>query len=198
MIICENLLLQNGGEVIEYRANECIVEEATCAKYYLQIIKGTAKMNSVHFDGKEYFYGLPFNGHCIAESYLFTDKKYPFSAIAISDCKIIRVEKNQFIQLIENIPSLLVNLYTYTAERIHYKNLMLSTLGCVTSQERLTILLDYIKEFYTLNDTRPFIIPYTRQQLASLTGLTIESVIRTVKRMESRNLLSIVNGKIFY
>jgi CRP-like cAMP-binding protein len=185
MIICENILLQNGGEILEYHSNDSIFEQGTSAKHYLQIISGTVKMNTSNMDGKEFLYGLPYQGHCIAESYMFTEKKYPFNATAISNCEIIRLEKGKFHHLMEKTPTLLIDIFAYTAERIHYKNLTLSTLGITSCIERLTVLFDYIKEFYMLKDHKPFIIPYTRLQIASLTGICIETVIRTVKKMKN-------------
>jgi len=182
MIICENTLLQNGGEVLDYRSNDLILEEDTRAKHYLQIKSGTVKMNTINSEGKEFLYGLPFRGHCIAESYIFSDKKYPFNAIATSNCKIIKLEKNKFLDLMIKAPTLLMDVFAYAAERIHYKNLILSTLGITGSLERLTVLLNYIKEFYMLENHEPFIIPFTRQQLASLSGLRLETIIRTVKK----------------
>ncbi|MFC3160764.1 cAMP-binding domain of CRP or a regulatory subunit of cAMP-dependent protein kinases [Chryseobacterium arachidis] len=198
MVIKEDLLLQYGGETLQYRPNDFIFKEGSHAKYYLQIKSGTVKMSVANMSGKELLYGLPYEGHCIAESYLFTDLKYPFNAIAISDCEIIRLEKYKLMSLLENTPELLLSLYAYTAKRIHYKNLILATLGISSSVDRLTILLDYIKGFYTDQNRERFQIPYTRQQLASLSGLNIETVIRAIKKMESQNLLQIINGKIYY
>jgi CRP-like cAMP-binding protein len=37
----------------------------------------------------------------------------------------------------------------------------------------------------------------TRQQLANMTGLRVETVIRTIKQMEKDEKLSIVRGKVF-
>lgn len=95
-------------------------------------------------------------------------------------------------------PALLQDVFAYSADRIHYKNLLLSTLDMTSSLQRLTLLLDYIKEFYMLDNLNPFIIPFTRQQLASLSGLCLETIIRTVKKMESLKLLIVINGKISY
>ncbi len=197
MVISENILLNNGGEILKYSSSDFIFRMGSSPEHYLQIKQGMVKINTSS-SGKEFLYGLPHAGHCIAESYMFSDKKYPFNAIAISNCEVIRLEKNKFWKLLHKNAGLFTNIYSYTAERIHYNNLMLSTFGCMNSIERIIILLNYIKEFYMLEDIRPFIIPYTRQQLASLTGLRTETVVRTVKKMEYLKLLTIINGKISY
>lgn len=41
-------------------------------------------------------------------------------------------------------------------------------------------------------------IDLTRKDLSTMTGLRIETVIRTVKKMERQGLLEIINGKVYY
>lgn len=127
--------MQNGGEIVEYQSNESIFLQDTHAKHYLQVKSGTTKMVSYNLDGKEFLYGLPYDGHCIVESYLFSGKKYPFNASAVSRCEIIKLEKSKFIDLMEMTPKLLLDLFAYTSERIHYKNIMLGCLGIISSVE---------------------------------------------------------------
>jgi CRP-like cAMP-binding protein len=63
---------------------------------------------------------------------------------------------------------------------------------------RLKGLMDYLKSFQ--DDVTPysFMIPLTRQQMASLTGLCVETAIRTIKHMEKDKILRIENRKILY
>ncbi|WP_418123738.1 helix-turn-helix domain-containing protein [Chryseobacterium sp. PTM-20240506] len=58
--------------------------------------------------------------------------------------------------------------------------------------------MDYLKSYDENKTPYSFQIPLTRQQLASLTGLRVETVIRVIKNMEKENELKIVNRKIFY
>lgn len=198
MIIEESILLHNGGKIIEFEQGEIIFEKDTQARFYWQIISGTVKMNTFNLKGKEFFFGLPYNGHSIGESYLFNDKNYPFNATAISNCRIIRMNKTAFLNLTEKMPDLLMKVSVYISERVHFKNIMLPSLGETSSKERLLILLNYIKKFYGQEHNANFVIPYTRQQFASLTGMTVETIIRTVKHMEKEQLLKLNNGKIIY
>lgn len=42
-----------------------------------------------------------------------------------------------------------------------------------------------------------FEVPFSRRQLANLTGLRIETVIRAVKKLESEQRLKILNRRIY-
>lgn len=41
-----------------------------------------------------------------------------------------------------------------------------------------------------------FVLPYTRQQLTSVTGLCVETVIRVVKKLELSGKIFILNRKV--
>ncbi len=58
--------------------------------------------------------------------------------------------------------------------------------------------MDYLKSFEIEKSPFSFQIPLTRQQMASLTGLCVETTIRTIKAMERNNMVKICNRKILY
>jgi CRP-like cAMP-binding protein len=41
-------------------------------------------------------------------------------------------------------------------------------------------------------------MPYTRKEMSIMTGLRIETIIRTIKKMEKETKVSIKNGKVYY
>lgn len=58
--------------------------------------------------------------------------------------------------------------------------------------------MNCLKQYHKLTEAFSYQIPYTRLEIASLTALRVETVIRVFKRMESDNIVKIINGKIFY
>jgi CRP-like cAMP-binding protein len=197
MIICENLLFSHGAELQSYHSGEHIFKEESTPKYYLQIKSGTVKLCSFLEDGKEFIHGIPFDGHCFAETYLFLDKKYAISAIAVTDCEIIKLEKSRIIQLLLENPELIINIYSYTADRMHYRYLTSAPFSFKDPITKLNLIMNHIKAHFGFKEKFSFPVPYTRQQLASLTGMRIETVIRAIKKMEKQNILKIDNSKIY-
>jgi CRP-like cAMP-binding protein len=63
---------------------------------------------------------------------------------------------------------------------------------------KLKLMMDYMKSYYEDKAPYSFQIPLTRQQLASLTGLCVETVIRTIKQMEKEKTVKIERRKIYY
>lgn len=198
MIVCENLLFSHGARLQNYNSGEFVFEEGSTVKYYLQIKTGTVKLTNFYENGKEFIHGLPFEGHSIAETHLFLDKNYAVNAVAVTDCEIIKLERDKFRELLNGHPEQLINLYEYTADRMHYRYIIAAPLSLMDPLTIMKKLMAHIKEYFGFQEPFSFAIPYTRQQLASLTGLRIETVIRTIKKMEKSKILKIDNGKIYY
>jgi len=198
MIICEELLLSHGAELQNYNSGEFIFEEGASPRYYFQIKSGTVVINSVLDDGKEFIHGIPFEGHCFAETYMFHNANYAINAVAVTPCEIIRMEKNKFCTFLKKYPEQIFKIYSYTADRMHYRYLTAAALSFGDPLTKIDLVMSYVKDYFGGKEKHSFHIPYTRQQLASLTGLRIETVIRTVKKMEKLNMVKIDNTKIYY
>lgn len=198
MIINEELLLSLGADMLDYKINEIIFKEGSQPNYYYQIKSGTVKLNNYHEDGREFIHSVPFKGHCFGETFMFGEMIYPLNAVAMEDSRIIRLSKSKFLQYIRENPESLLDLYTYTAERMYYRYIMLNSLSQSNPMSKIKQVMDCLKTYHNYPDPYSYQVPFTRQQLASLTGLRIETVIRVVKRMEKEQLVKIENGKIYY
>ncbi|WP_294286532.1 Crp/Fnr family transcriptional regulator [uncultured Chryseobacterium sp.] len=198
MVISEEILLEHGGIVQDFALDDFIFKEGGFAQYYFQIRSGVVKINNFFEDGKEFVHGFPFEGHCFGETYLLTDKQYAVNAIAVTDCTVIKLDKKIYLNLIHQQPNLFFKVSRYTADRLHFRYVISSFLAILDPQIRIQKLLDYMKGYFGYNEKYSFVVPFTRSQLASLTGLRVETLIRTVKKMEKLNILRIDNTKIYY
>lgn len=197
-VINEQLLFDHGAVSARFVPDEIIFAENTLCNHYYQLREGTVKLNHFAENGKEFIHGFPFAGHCLGESYLFTDKKYAFNAIAISHGELIKIPKDSFLSLLESDPQLSLRISRYTAERLHFRCVISSLMVVSCPIERLVRVLDHLKEYFGVEDRFSFQVPYTRGQLCALVGLRIETVIRSLKKMQKMNIVKIEKTKIYY
>lgn len=196
MILGEDLLLAYGAKYQTYAVNQKIFSEGNNPKYYFQIVKGIVELNNYHFDGREFIQNILTAGHSLGESLLFNDHSYPMNAIAKTECKILKISKVDFLNLLSRNPEISSNVFTCLSEKLYNNYLMMFSMSSTDPFLKVKTVLDAFKG--TQSERFAFQIPLTRQQLANLTGLRVETVIRTVKKMEKENLLKIENGKILY
>ncbi|MDR6369997.1 CRP-like cAMP-binding protein [Chryseobacterium bernardetii] len=197
-MITETLLISFGAEIKDYKAEDIIFREEESPVYYYQIQKGKIKLNNYTENGKEFIQNIISDGHSFGESLLFVNRPYPMNAVAMEDSSIFVMPGQNFLKLIQNNPEISLNVYQCLAERMYYKYIMLYNLSFQNPVSKLKLLMDYLKSYHDDKNPYSFQIPLTRQQLASLTGLCVETVIRTIKHMEKDQVLKIKRGKIYY
>lgn len=197
-MIIENLLISFGAEIKDYKAEDIIFREEESPMYYYQIKKGKIKLNNYTEGGKEFIQNIFSDGQSFGESLLFVDRPYPMNAVAMNDSSVFRIPRQNFMDLIRNNPEVSLSVYECLAERMYYKYLMLYNLSFQNPVSKLKLLMDYLKSYHEEKTPYSFQVPLTRQQLASLTGLRVETVIRTIKQMEKDQMVKIERRKIYY
>ncbi|MDG4651264.1 Crp/Fnr family transcriptional regulator [Chryseobacterium arthrosphaerae] len=197
-MIIEQLLISFGAETKNYKAGDIIFREEEFPLYYYQIKTGKIKLNNYTEDGKEFIQNIFSDGHSFGESLLFVDRPYPMNAVAMEESVIFRMPRQNFLNLIRDNPEISLNIYQCLAERMYYKYIMFYNLSFQNPVSKLKLLMDYLKSYHEDKAPYSFQVPLTRQQLASLTGLCVETVIRTIKQMEKEKIVKIEKRKIYY
>lgn len=198
MIISEDQLLTYGADYEDYDINQSIFHEGGLPKFYFQIVDGIVELNNYHEDGKEFTQNILSAGQSFGESLLFNEKPYPMSAIAKTKCKILKLSKVDFFNLLNQNQELSLNMFRCLADRLYYKYIMLFNISATDPSFKIKTIMDYLKGDTFNNRPYSFQVPLTRKQIANLTGLRVETVIRTVKKMENEKTLKIEHGKIYY
>lgn len=198
MIIKEELLHSVGATIKQYKPAEIIFSEGDPPNYYYQIITGEVKLNNYNDEGKEIIQTLLEDGQCIGESLLFMDKLYPINAIALTHCRVLRLPKSNFFELLKMYPDICFDMNRLLSQRLYFKIIMAQNLCTQSPTAKLKVLMDYLKSSQKDQTPYSFMIPLTRQQMASLTGLCVETAIRTIKTMERNKILQIKDRKILY
>lgn len=202
-MIEEDLLYQFGAELRSYKKKATIFNEGQNPLYYYQIKEGSVKLNNYKDDGKEFIQNIFYKNQSFGESLLFLDIPYPLNAISLAECEIYQLPKNSFHELLQKNAQVSYCINKILSQRLYYKYRMLLNLSSTEPHVRLSGLMDYLKSFQMSNAEQAqnkhyFEVPLTRQQLANLTGLCVETVIRTIKKMAKENQLLLEDRKILY
>lgn len=189
-------LLHTWGAVAkEYKKGEIIFEEEGIANFYYQIVDGCIKMFNTNDKGKEFTQGYFFNGQSFGEPPLFIDERYPSTAMAFHDTKIIKLSKDKFIRILDEYPSIQKQFLTLMARRIHAKA---KTSKDIINQSPAFRIIAFFNTRKKNKEGEKELVPYTRQEIANFTGLRVETVIRALCKMNAENKIEIKNHKIYY
>ncbi len=197
-MINEKLLRKFGAQTKEFSNNEIIFYENENARNYYQIISGAVKMNNFNDDGKEFIQGIFYKGQSFGESPLFIDVKYPANAETLSESNVLVLSKKLLLELLSEHPETHLNIIKSLANKLYYKAIIASEISNQEPEHRVLRFVDYLKDdVHKIEGEFNFKIEYTRQQIADILGLRVETVIRTIKNLEAKNELQIIKRKVF-
>jgi CRP-like cAMP-binding protein len=197
-MIKESILLDFGASREVYHKGDQLFGEGEIALNFFQIISGQIKMNNYNADGKEFIQGLFLDGQSFGEPPLLADVKYPANAEAIKTSEILKLPKLNFLELLTQHPETHLKLTRILAKRLFYKAIMVSEISSQDPEHRIIRILDYLKRYvHQIEGAFKFKVNLTRQQIADLTGLRVETVIRAMKALEKKGEIKIKSGKVY-
>lgn len=192
-----DILLAWGAAYKKVAAGEVIFHERSTCSFYHQLVEGKVRWVNINNDGKEFIQTFIEPGECFGEFSLFDDLPYAASAIADTDSVIIRLHKSSFQQILKENPELHFAFTKLLSQRLRFKFLILKELAAHDPESSINALLNYFKEHQKNICTKCNRLKLTRQQIADMTGLRVETVIRTMKNMQHKGQLQISKGKVY-
>lgn len=185
------------ARLVSLRKDQVLVHAGDKALDYFQVEEGSVKMFIASNDGQEFIQGIFTAGESFGEPALIGNFPYPGSVVAIERSKVWKLPGDYFLQMLKENFDLHWKMDQVLCQRLRYKSMVLSEISSYDPEHRIVALLKYFK---TKNSTQggggKTIVPYTRQQLADMSGLRVETVIRTVKKMEKEGKLVLEGHKI--
>jgi CRP/FNR family cyclic AMP-dependent transcriptional regulator len=206
-MIDPDVLKKYGAREIHLEKDEAVFHEEEEALNYFQIAQGSIKMITNSPEGKEFIQGVFKVNDSFGEPPLFCNFPYPSAAIAIEPTIIIKLAKENFFRLLKENFEIHLLMDQVLCQRLRYKSMVLSEISSYDPEHRIISLLKYFKtdggsqmkkENKVMRSDFSYTVPFTRQQIADMSGLRVETVIRTVKKMETEGKVKIIGRKISF
>jgi CRP-like cAMP-binding protein len=197
-MIAPEMLEKYGALKKSFAKNEVIFEQGNLPTHYYQILSGEVKMSNYNDDGREFIQGIFYKEQSFGEPPLFLNQNYPANAIAVDSSEVLLLSKNNFMKLLEENAAISLKIIENLAQRLYYKSIMAAEMSTQEPEHRVLKLIDHgIAYFNFRKEANGYLINFTRQQIGDLTGLRVETVIRTIKALEKKGLLKIINRKVY-
>ncbi|TNE60210.1 MAG: Crp/Fnr family transcriptional regulator [Bacteroidetes bacterium] len=198
MKIPPDLLREYGAVVKKFHRREDIFRERQTAFYYFQIDSGLVKMVN-HGEEHDFIQGVFTEGESFGEPPMIGEFPYPATATAIFDTKLLALPRKYFIELLRNHFDIHLDFTIHMCQRVQYKAEILKAINLGTPEERIIAVIDLLKsklprEQYSQNGH--FVVPVTRQEIADMIGLRVETVIRKVGLLEEQGQIQLAERKI--
>ncbi len=191
-----DLLKNYGASEKKISKKEMLFQEGDSANFYYQIISGEMKMNNYDDNGNETIQGLFSEGQSFGEPAILGNFDYPANGEAITEVVLIRLSKDRFLLLLQEHPEISIEMLSILSKRLRFKAILSKEVKSYNAEHRILTLLKVLKE--NTDNSTEIEVKISRQTIANLTGLRVETVIRSIKQLEAEKKLKIKKSKIFF
>ncbi|MCS7150053.1 MAG: Crp/Fnr family transcriptional regulator [Caldimicrobium sp.] len=181
------------GVVKKYEKNELIFAEGDRAFGFFIVLEGLVKVYKISAKGKEHIIHIFGKGEVFAEIVLSSLSNYPANAQALTEVKLLFIERNRFLHLIQKNPTLALYMIGVFAHRLRE---LVKTIENLTLKEASERLLAYLWYLSDEGKRQTLVLEIGKSQLALLLGITPETLSRLFQRFKDEGLLSIKGKEI--
>jgi len=181
--VCEVKLYERGDEIFR---------EGSPSDDFFFVVTGRVKVHKLTPAGKQVILEIMETGDPFGAVATFEERPFPATAVALVDTVSLRLPRTGFFELLEQHPTLVRGLLTGLTRRLIELTQRIAELSGGKIEPRLARFFVKLAEDKGVAAGDHIKIPMvlSRQELADLTGTTIETCIRIMSRWGKEQLVT--------
>jgi len=173
-----------------FMPNEFIFWDGDKPEWFYIVAEGKVKVLKHSSLGKEFIIAFFDPGEMFGEVAVFENKPYPASAQAITETRVVGIEREKFLSFLAHRPQVALRIINVLGGRLRDAQSRLRDLAGERVEQRLASVM------LMLSSKLGLTLPFTRQDLADMAGTTTETAIRIMSHLKDRGIVRTVRGKV--
>jgi CRP-like cAMP-binding protein len=192
----QDVIIQNHSYA-HYRKGEIVFKEGEKPLGLISLSSGKVKVFKEGVGGREQILRMVCPAGLLGYRALFAGMNYSASAIALEESTICIIEKDVFLKMVTENPSLSLNLIKMISKELGFSNNRTVSLTQKHIRGRLAESLIVLRDTYGFETDGKTIRAYlSREDIANLSNMTTSNAIRTLSTFATEEVISIDGRKI--
>jgi CRP/FNR family cyclic AMP-dependent transcriptional regulator len=174
-----------------YEKGKMILLEESEGETFFIILSGVVKVTRLSDDGREVILAILGESDFFGEMSLLDGEGRSANIVANEESEVVTLSRRDFLDCLQKYPKIAIALLEELAVRLRKSDQHIESLSLSDSEQRIGItLIRLAEELGTIKqgDVNVKNLPF-QQDLANMAGTSRETVSRTLKLLESKNLL---------
>ena len=174
-----------------YEKGKMILLEQSQGETFFIIISGVVKVTRLSDDGREVILAILGESDFFGEMSLLDGEGRSANIVANEKSEVVTLSRSDFLDCLQKYPKIAIALLEELAVRLRKSDQHIESLSLSDSEQRIGItLIRLAEELGTIKqgDVNVKNLPY-QQDIANMAGTSRETVSRTLKLLETKNLL---------
>ena len=172
------------------QAGEFFFWDGDQAEWFFLLAEGKVKVVKSSTQGKEFIVAFFEPGEMFGEVAVFENRPYPASAQAVADSVALGIRRDDFLGFLSKRPEVVLRIINVLSGRLRMAAGRMGDLAGERVEQRLARILVMLS--FKLGNS----LPFTRQDIADMSGTTIETAIRVLSSFNNRKITRSARGKI--
>jgi CRP-like cAMP-binding protein len=173
-------------------AGQVIYFEGDAGENLYLVAAGKVKLLRIGLSGREVLLDILQGGEYFGYLPAGTQQFYTETAIAKTDCCILQISAHSFEKILNLYPDVTMKVLKAVGQRLAESQEIVTQLSVYTVEQRIAAAL--LRVANKLGEQKQIgmliQIPFSRQDLAAMTGTTVETVSRVISRFSAEGLIS--------
>lgn len=184
----------DGRSTVEFRKAQTLFSQGVLADRVFYILKGRVKLTVVSAQGKEAVIAVLGPGAFVGESCLAGQRLRMATATAMTDCTVVRLEKETMVRLLHKRPTFAEQFTTYLLSRnIRVEEDLVDQLFN-SSEKRLARILLLLAHVGKQGESEPVVPKISQETLADMIGTTRARVSFFMNKFRKLGLIEYNGG----
>jgi CRP/FNR family transcriptional regulator len=188
--------IHNSKSNKQFKKGDYIFKEGETPEGLFCISTGKIKLVKKGSNGKEQIVRLSKSGDTLGYRSLIAQDTYAASAIALENCEVCFVPKDDFIDLLNNNPQLNQQVMRLLTMDLGRAERHLTHIAQHSLRERVADSLLMLHELYGEDEKGCIAVSMSREDLANFVGTATESVIRLLSEFKQEGNIELQAKKI--
>jgi CRP-like cAMP-binding protein len=182
----------------QYQRDDYIFLEGEAPEALYVVKSGKVKVLRHSPDGKDVVLRMTGPGQLLGSVAVFDGGGYPGTAQAIEDCTMIVISRNDCLTLVTRFPVFALTVINDMGIRLRSSAEQIRSLAVERVEQRIARTLLKLGQTAgaDTSEGRVIELPLTRQDVADMTGTTVETAIRVMSKFRREELIFTRRGKV--
>ena len=190
----KNVLKEIKYYIKTYSKGEIIANEDDECRSLSLVLAGTVEIQRLYSNGKYIVLSRIFEGDVFGEALVFSKSKtYPATVIALSECKVLFINKSDVLKICSNEEKILENFVSLLSDKVFILNSKIKSISFkIIIQKVINYILNEVKK----QKDNSIILKNTKEEIAALLGIPRPSLSRELINLRDMNYIEFNRKKI--
>jgi CRP/FNR family transcriptional regulator len=188
-------LVTDAVKQVRFGAREVLFAEGEPSESLYSLTTGLVKITCHTSDGREQIVGLSSPGKLLAGLQSLNDDHYGYSAVAETPVVACKIKHRALLHAVSHRGDIALRLVSALNAQLAHSRRLMCVMGHKNAAAKIAAFISLIIP-KSERGNRRFTLPFSRAEMASLLGLSEETVCRQMAKMKRRGILYAPRGKI--